>query len=314
MAALCYKPVFLLGATAAGKTAISLALAERLPVQIISVDSALIYRKMNIGTAKPTAQELAAAPHSLIDIIEPWESYSVSRFVDDAQREIAAAQAAGRVPLLTGGTMMYYKALTDGINDLPAASPAVRERLTRLAAEEGKQALHDLLTKVDPVTAARLHPNDPQRVQRALEVYEVSGRPLSEWHTKDAESSRVHALQFALFPNDRAALHARIGQRFDAMLTDGLIEEVECLRADARIQRDFPSMRCVGYRQVWDYLEGDTDRETMIEKGKTATRQLAKRQITWMRGMSGLTCFDTFAEAPASVCEKIYRQIADSVS
>ena len=314
MAELCYKPVFLLGATAAGKTAISLTLAERLPVQIISVDSALIYRRMDIGTAKPTAQELAAAPHSLIDIIEPWESYSVSRFVEDAQREIASAQAAGRVPLLTGGTMMYYKALTDGINDLPTASPVVRERLTSIAAEQGKQALHDLLAKVDPVTAARLHPNDPQRVQRALEVYEVSGKPLSEWHSAEAESSRVQALQFALFPNDRVALHARIGERFDAMLADGLIDEVECLRADSRIERGVPSMRCVGYRQVWDYLAGDTDRATMIEKGKTATRQLAKRQITWMRGMPGLTCFDTFAEAPASVCEKIYRQVASSVS
>lgn len=305
------KPVFLLGATAAGKTAIALALAERLPVQIISVDSALIYRRMDIGTAKPTAAELACAPHSLIDIIEPWESYSVSRFLTDAQHEIAQAQSQGRVPLLTGGTMMYYKALTDGLNALPAADATVRARLDALAEAGGKDALHRRLAEVDPVTAARLHPNDPQRVQRALEVFEVSGKPLSVWHAEAADTPTVDALQFALFPEDRAALHARIGERFDTMIGHGLIDEVAALRGDHRLQRDFPSMRCVGYRQVWDYLEGESDRDTMIEKGKTATRQLAKRQITWMRSMPGLTCFDTFAESPASVCEKIYRQIAE---
>ncbi|MDO6462150.1 tRNA (adenosine(37)-N6)-dimethylallyltransferase MiaA [Granulosicoccaceae sp. 1_MG-2023] len=308
------KPVFLLGATAAGKTAISLALAEKLPVQIISVDSALIYRSMDIGTAKPDAREQALAPHSLIDIIEPWESYSVSRFVEDAHAAIREAQAAGRLPLLTGGTMMYYKALSEGLNTLPAADAEVRAELARIRQEQGSQALHGLLAQVDPVTAARLHPNDPQRVQRALEVYRVSGKPLSQWHQEAARTPTLDALKFALFPQDRSALHARIGERFEAMLKAGFVDEVEALRADPRMRPEFPSMRCVGYRQVWDYLDGAIDYPTMAEKAKAATRQLAKRQITWMRSMDGLSCFDTFAESPASVCGKIYRQVADAAS
>ncbi|MEN7528548.1 MULTISPECIES: tRNA (adenosine(37)-N6)-dimethylallyltransferase MiaA [unclassified Cupriavidus] len=281
--------VCLLGPTASGKTAAALALAARTPVEIISLDSALVYREMDIGTAKPTPAELASAPHHLIDIIDPLESYSAAQFVTDAERLIVEIRARGRTPLIVGGTMLYYKALTQGLNDLPQADPAVRAELDALAAERGWPALHAMLAEVDPVTAARLAPNDAQRIQRALEIHRLSGQPMSALLARQADArtftgaadSRFRVI--ALEPSDRAVLHARIAERFDAMLSGGLIAEVERLRARGDLHLGLPSMRCVGYRQVWEYLDGDCDYATMRERGIAATRQLCKRQLTWLR-------------------------------
>ena len=286
--------IALAGPTASGKTAGALALAavlgrQGVPVEIVSVDSALVYRGMNIGTAKPTPEERTAVPHHLIDIRDPLQPYSAAEFVRDATRLIAEIRARGALPLLVGGTMLYFKALFDGIDDMPAADPVVRARLEAQATEQGWPALHAELARVDPVTAARLAPGDSQRIQRALEVWHVSGRPLSSFHTtKTGAASASPASATALFslePADRTWLQARIAQRFDAMLAAGFLDEVRQLRARGDLLPDLPSMRCVGYRQAWESLDGTFPLDSLRERGIAATRQLAKRQITWLRGM-----------------------------
>ncbi|MBW8463648.1 MAG: tRNA (adenosine(37)-N6)-dimethylallyltransferase MiaA, partial [Acidovorax sp.] len=294
--------IALAGPTASGKTAGALALAAVLgkqgqAVEIISVDSALVYRGMDIGTAKPTRDERAFVPHHLIDIRDPLQAYSAAEFVQDATRLIAEIRARGALPLLVGGTMLYFKALFDGIDDMPAADPEVRAKIEAQAAEQGWPALHAELARVDPVTAARLAPGDSQRIQRALEVWQVSGQPLSSFHTtkkgaNNALPERGNAL-FSLEPDDRAWLHDRIAQRFDAMLAGGFIDEVKALRARGDLHPDLPAMRCVGYRQVWDELDfiaaqapgRPINMGLLRERGIAATRQLAKRQITWLRSM-----------------------------
>lgn len=309
--------IALAGPTASGKTAGALALAAVLgkqgqPVEIISVDSALVYRGMDIGTAKPTPAERAAVPHHLIDIRDPLQAYSAAEFVQDATRLIAEIRARGALPLLVGGTMLYFKALFDGIDDMPAADPEVRARIEVQAAEQGWPALHAELARVDPVTAARLAPGDSQRIQRALEVWQVSGQPLSSFHTtKTGAGSALPASARALFslePDDRAWLHGRIAQRFDAMLAGGFIDEVKALRERGDLHPDLPSMRCVGYRQVWDELDflaaqapgRPINMGLLRERGIAATRQLAKRQITWLRSMPtrhAIACDHTHAVA-----------------
>lgn len=285
--------IFLMGPTASGKTGVAVDLVQRLPCEIISVDSAQVYRGMDIGTAKPDAATLAAAPHHLIDIIDPTQSYSAAQFRQDALRLMAEITARGNIPLLVGGTMLYFKALRQGLNDLPQADPAIRASIDAMAAESGWPAVHAELAQLDPATAARLNPADAQRIQRALEVCILSGQTMSSLLEKDTAADlpyRVHAL--ALLPGDRAVLHQRIAQRFDIMLAQGLIEEVEQLRRNEELDLSLPSMRCVGYRQVWQYLDDEFDLPSLREKGIVATRQLAKRQLTWLRGMEGVKEFD----------------------
>lgn len=284
--------VFLMGPTASGKTDLAVALREQLPFELISVDSALVYRGMDIGTAKPDAALLARAPHRLIDIREPNQPYSAAEFRDDALREMASIVAAGRIPLLVGGTMLYFRALEHGLSALPTADPVVRERLERLAAELGWEAMHARLAEVDPVAAARIHCNDPQRIQRALEVYEISGRPMSELQAAAARERLPYRLiKLALVPQDRALLHRRIEQRFLQMLRAGFIDEVVRLRARGDLRAEMPSMRSVGYRQVWEYLDGDYDYDEMTRRGVAASRQLAKRQLTWLRSDHNVSNF-----------------------
>jgi len=279
----------LAGPTAAGKTALALDVARRWPVEIVSVDSALVYRGMDIGSAKPGAAEQAAAPHHLLDIITPAQSYSAARFVADARRLIAEIRARGRWPLLVGGTMMYFKALMDGIDEMPAADPATRAAIDAEAASAGWPAMHAQLALVDPITAARLAPNDSQRIQRALEVLRAGGTPLSTLHQRARRDApaRDGAL-VALEPASRAWLHARIAHRFDAMLQAGFLDEVRRLRLDTSLNLELPSMRCVGYRQAWEALDvaDPPDLADLRERGVAATRQLAKRQITWLRSMA----------------------------
>ena len=279
----------LAGPTASGKTALALALARHWPVEIVSVDSALVYRGMDIGTAKPSAAEQAAAPHHLLDIIGPEQSYSAAQFVADARRLIAEIRARGRWPLLVGGTMMYFKALVDGIDDMPAADPAIRAAIDAEAAQLGWPALHAQLAEVDPITAARLKPNDSQRIQRALEVWRASGTPLSTLHLRaQREAPPPDGALVALEPASRPWLHERIARRFDAMLQSGFLDEVRRLRANPALHLDLPSMRCVGYRQAWEALDvaDPPDLADLRERGIAATRQLAKRQITWLRSMA----------------------------
>jgi tRNA dimethylallyltransferase len=276
--------IVLAGPTASGKTAVALALARRLPLEVISVDSALVYRGMDIGTAKPTAAERAAVPHHLIDILDPAEAYSAARFVEDATRLAREIRARGRLPLLVGGTMLYVKALRGGLDPMPPADPALRAALDARAAAEGWPALHAELRRVDPASAARLAPGDRQRVQRALEVFLVSGRPLSAWQAGAASAPGGDWPLVALEPASRAWLHERIAARFDAMLAAGLIDEVRALRARGDLHRELPAMRCVGYRQAWAALETG-ELAALRETGIAATRQLAKRQLTWLRSM-----------------------------
>ena len=276
----------LAGPTASGKTAAALAIAAAWqptrPVEIVSVDSALVYRGMDIGTAKPSAAERALVPHHLIDIIEPSEAYSAARFVTDAQRLIGEIVARGRLPLLVGGTMLYFKALFDGLDAMPAADRDVRAAIAEQLERHGLPALYRELQRVDPVTAARLKPADQQRIQRALEVYRVSGQPMSSFHTEKA--ALAHAPLISLEPDDRAWLHARIETRFHRMLDDGLVDEVRALGERGDLDADMPSMRCVGYRQTWEALVAG-DRSDLPERGVAATRQLAKRQLTWLRSL-----------------------------
>jgi tRNA dimethylallyltransferase len=287
------KALFLLGPTASGKTAVSLHLAARFPVEIVSVDSAQVYRGMDVGTAKPPPEARAAVPHHLIDIIEPTEAYSAGRFRADALRLAAQIHSRGRIPLFAGGTMLYYRALTRGLADLPAADPAIRAQLEARAARETWPMLHAELAQVDPGSAARIDPADAQRIQRALEVYRVTGRTLSELQrVRDASPPPFDALAISLEPSDRAALHGRIADRFARMLDEGLVEEVRGLRARHRLDAGMPSMRAVGYRQVWETLDGVKPEATLGARGAAATRQLAKRQLTWLRATEGLERFD----------------------
>jgi tRNA dimethylallyltransferase len=291
--------IALIGPTASGKSALSLAIAQRWPCEIISVDSAIVYRGMDIGTAKPTQEELAAVPHHLIDILDPTQSYSAAQFVQDATRLIAEIRARGKLPLLVGGTMLYIKALIQGIDAMPAATPEIRAQIDAEAQTLGWPAMHALLTQVDPVTAQRLSPNDSQRIQRALEVYRSSGQPLSFFHQNFKQKEHMAGIEYtqiatnliaripiiSLEPTSRAWLHERIAQRFAQMLQAGLVDEVQQLKARGNLHVELPSMRCVGYRQTWDMLGDLFPASEFIERGLAATRQLAKRQITWQRGM-----------------------------
>jgi tRNA dimethylallyltransferase len=278
--------IFLMGPTASGKTGVAVELVQQLPLEIISVDSALVYRHMDIGSAKPDAETLRIAPHHLIDIIEPDQAYSAAQFRGDALGLMAEITARGKIPFLVGGTMLYFKALREGLSDLPRADPELRAELEARAAKHGWPELHGELAKVDPEMAARLKPNDAQRIQRALEVHALTGEPMSALlgrQQKEAFPYRV--LPIVLMPSDRAVLHRRIAERFDLMLEQGLIEEVEWLRVHYPLTAGMPSMRCVGYRQVWQYLEGELPRAELRDRGVFATRQLAKRQMTWLRTM-----------------------------
>jgi len=278
--------VLLMGPTATGKSALALALAGRIGGEIVSVDSAQVYRGMDIGTAKPDAATRARIAHHLIDIVDPTESYSAARFSADAQASIAAIRAHGHVPIVAGGTMLYFKALTDGLSALPSADPAVRAHIDARAAIEGWPALHAALARVDPATAARLAPTDAQRIQRALEVYELRGMPLSALQgARERGEGLGSVVRVALVPRDRARLHESIAKRFDAMLAAGLVDELQSLRARFALAPTLPSMRSVGYRQAWDFLDGRIDEATLRAKGVAATRQLAKRQLTWLRSL-----------------------------
>ncbi|AHL76878.1 tRNA delta(2)-isopentenylpyrophosphate transferase [Stutzerimonas stutzeri] len=306
--------IFLMGPTAAGKTDLAIELAKQLPCDLISVDSALVYRGMDIGTAKPSAELLRAFPHRLIDIRDPAQSYSAADFVGDALAAMAEIVAAGRIPLLVGGTMLYFKALSEGLADMPAANASVRTELEAQAEVEGLAALHRQLAKVDPESAARIHPNDPQRLIRALEVYRVSGINMSEHRarqrlqkagagTPDGCVLPYTVAQLSVAPAQRQVLHQRIEQRFVAMVEQGFVEEVETLRRRGDLHPELPSMRAVGYRQVWSYLDGAYSREEMVQRGVIATRQLAKRQLTWLRGWEGVHWLES------SACDNLPRAL-----
>ncbi|MFY0677978.1 MAG: tRNA (adenosine(37)-N6)-dimethylallyltransferase MiaA [Neptuniibacter sp.] len=286
--------VFLMGPTASGKTALAMQLYDELPCEIVSVDSAMIYKGMDIGTAKPDAETLRQYPHRLIDLCDPAEAYSAAEFRRDALNEISEIRNSGKIPLLTGGTMMYFNALKNGLAQLPEADPEVRQRLLDEANAMGWPHMHAKLAKVDPESAQRLNPNDSQRLQRALEVYEVSGRTMTDlWAEQEQQKPEFPIISMAVMPNDRAELHQRIEQRFDIMLEQGFVDEVRALwdRGDLNLQ--MPSVRCVGYRQVWEYFSDTWDYETMRFKGIVATRQLAKRQVTWLRSWEKLAWMDT---------------------
>ncbi len=300
--------ILLVGPTAAGKTDLAIALHERLGCELISVDSAMVYRGMDIGSAKPSPEELARAPHRLIDIRDPAESYSAAAFREDALREMREITAAGRVPLLVGGTMMYLRQLLHGVANLPGSDPGLRAELEEQAHRHGLAALHEALARVDPVSAARIHPNDPQRLMRALEVYRLSGRPLSElWAEQRPETFPWRTLSIGLAPDNRAVLHQRIARRFEAMLKGGFIEEVVALRARGDLSQDLPAMKSVGYRQVWEALDGDVDLESLRHRGIVATRQLAKRQLTWMRSWDKLEWVDSLGGDPLGDVLKLVR-------
>lgn len=282
---MAHPPVIcLMGPTASGKTGVAVELVQQLPLDIISVDSALVYRGMDIGTAKPDADTLRIAPHRLIDIRDPVQPYSAAEFRDDALQEIAATHAAGRIPLLVGGTMLYFRALEQGLSDLPSADPEVRARLEAEAQAGGWAAMHERLARIDPSAAARIHPNDPQRIQRALEVYEITGLSMTELFNRSSDTPpALDFLKIVLAPADRAVLHERIRQRFDIMLEQGFLDEVSALRARGDLEPDMPSMRAVGYRQAWAHLDGKLSGQEWVERAIVATRQYAKRQLTWLR-------------------------------
>ncbi len=293
--------VAIMGPTASGKTAAALAIAKSIPCEIISVDSALIYRGMDIGTAKPSDEERSQVPHHLIDILDPSHSYSVKQFRDDASRLITDIQARSKLPLLVGGTMLYFKALRDGLDDLPSADLALRSQLDMEIARHGTAALHARLRELDPITAERLNPNDTQRVQRAMEIILLSGQPMSSQLDKaDKPELPFELMSLALEPSDRKVLHDRIAQRFDAMLSakPGLIEETATLKQRSDLHSGLPSIRCVGYRQAWDYLDGKINRDNLREMGIAATRQLAKRQLTWLRSMPDRHVIDCLSPNP----------------
>lgn len=299
--------LFLMGPTASGKTALAVELHRRFPVEVISVDSALIYRGMDIGTAKPTQEELIETPHRLIDIRDPVEAYSAADFRRDALSEMKQIVSQGKIPLLVGGTMLYFKALLEGLSPLPAADMAIRAKIEQKAAELGWRALHQELQTIDPVSAARIHPNDPQRLSRALEVFYISGKSLTELTQVAGDVLPYNVHQFAIAPASRELLHQRIEQRFHNMIDAGFEDEVRRLRQRDDLHLDLPSMRCVGYRQMWSYLSNEIDYDEMLYRGICATRQLAKRQMTWLRGWSDVSWLesDNLAEALKTVAQAI---------
>jgi tRNA dimethylallyltransferase len=293
------KAVFLMGPTASGKTGLAIELHKRFPLEIINVDSAQVYRGLDIGTAKPDAVTLNDAPHRLIDIRDAAESYSAAEFRDDALREMEAITAAGKVPLLAGGTMLYFRALEHGLSALPSADAEVRTEIERQAAEVGWAAMHEMLRQKDPQAAARIHPNDPQRIQRALEVFALSGRPISELQQQEGRSLEYRLHKIVVCPEPRSVLHERIALRFDAMLAAGFVEELKVLHARPDLHPGLPSMRAVGYRQGWGWLDGEYGFEEMRERTIAATRQLAKRQLTWLRRDGGALWYDLLADRAA---------------
>lgn len=280
--------ICLMGPTASGKTALAMALYDALPCDIISVDSALVFKGMDIGTAKPTAEELAAYPHQLLDIRDPSESYSAADFCQDALKAIAKSRANGRIPLLVGGTMMYFKSLIDGISPLPEADQNIRQAIALEATDKGWLAMHEELQAFDPVSAQRIHPNDPQRLARAIEVYRITGNTLTQLTEIKGDKVDGNVLQFAIAPKNRSDLHARIELRFNQMIAQDFKQEVIALKQRADLHLDLPAIRCVGYRQMWQHLAGDYDHDEMVFKGVCATRQLAKRQLTWLRNWQNL--------------------------
>ena len=304
--------LFLMGPTASGKTDLAIALRQQLPVEVISVDSALIYKDMDIGTAKPTPAELALAPHRLIDILDPKESYSAMNFREDALKEMAEISASGRIPLLVGGTMLYYKALLEGLSPLPSADPIIRAEIEEKAAKIGWAGMHQELLAIDPVAGARINPNDSQRINRALEVFYITGKTMTELTAEKGETLPYRLLQFAIAPQDRAILHERIALRFQKMMDLGFEEEVKRLFLREDLHIDLPSIRCVGYRQMWEYLQGDISLDEAIYKGICATRQLAKRQITWLRGWKDeITWLDSLnpEQAKLTIIDKIEKSL-----
>ncbi|MCE9884611.1 tRNA (adenosine(37)-N6)-dimethylallyltransferase MiaA [Obesumbacterium proteus] len=303
--------IFIMGPTASGKTALAMSLRQRFPVELISVDSALIYRGMDIGTAKPTAEELAQAPHRLIDIRDPAESYSAADFRADALREMAAITAEGKIPLLVGGTMLYFKALLEGLSPLPPADPDVRAQIEKQAQELGWETLHRQLQQVDPVSAARIHPNDPQRLSRALEVFLISGKTLTELTKISGETLPYNVQQFAIAPATREQLHQRIALRFEQMMAAGFEAEARALFERGDLHTDLPSVRCVGYRQMWSYLEGEIGYDEMVYRGICATRQLAKRQMTWLRGWESVHWLDS--DEPLQALESVAQVVRASL-
>ena len=306
-----HKPlaIFLMGPTASGKTDLAIQLRQQLPVEVISVDSALIYRGMDIGTAKPSKAELALAPHRLIDICDPAESYSAANFRTDALREMQEISAQGKIPLLVGGTMLYYKALLEGLSPLPSADEKVRSEIEAKAELIGWAGLHQELSKIDPISAQRINPNDSQRINRALEVFYLTGKTLTELTAQKGEALPYDILQFAIAPEQREVLHLRIEQRFHKMIELGFQQEVEKLYRRADLNENLPSIRCVGYRQMWEYLRGDYDHDEMVFRGICATRQLAKRQITWLRGWtSPIQWLDSLH--PAQALEKVLTSVS----
>ena len=301
--------IFLMGPTASGKTDLAIQLRQQLPVEVISVDSALIYRGMDIGTAKPSKAELALAPHRLIDICDPAESYSAANFRTDALREMQEISAQGKIPLLVGGTMLYYKALLEGLSPLPSADEKVRSEIEEKAALIGWGELHQELSKIDPISAQRINPNDSQRINRALEVFYLTGKTLTELTAQKGEALPYDILQFAIAPEQREVLHLRIEQRFHKMIELGFQQEVEKLYRRPDLNENLPSIRCVGYRQMWEYLRGDYDHDEMVFRGICATRQLAKRQITWLRGWtSPIQWLDSLQ--PAQALEKVLTSVS----
>lgn len=286
--------IALMGPTASGKTGLAARLVQQFPLEIISVDSALVYCGMDIGTAKPDADLLRAAPHRLIDLCPPWQPYSAAHFVRDAVAAVAEIRAAGRIPLLVGGTMLYFRALEHGLSPLPGADAKVRAALAAQARELGWQALHDQLRRIDPVAAQRIHPNDQQRIQRALEVHQITGRTLTELQGAAVPAlGESRWLKLVVSPVDRRILHRRIEQRFEKMLASGLVAELKKLRQDPRLHAKLPAMRSVGYRQAWQFLDGEIDQAQLLAQGIYASRQLAKRQLTWLRGMSDALWLDS---------------------
>ena len=298
--------IFLMGPTASGKTAMAVELVKRFPLEIISVDSALVYRGMDIGTARPDAEVLDVAPHRLIDIRDPSEAYSAAEFREDALQAMVDITAQGRIPLLVGGTFLYFRALQHGLSDMPAADPEIRARLEAEAQRDGWESLHTRLAGIDPIAAARIHATDPQRIQRALEVYEISGLPISEFHAQGRSSDLPYRLlKLALVPDDRTLLHQRIESRFRSMLAAGLVDEVRRLYERGDLTPELPAMRAVGYRQIWLYLAGKIGYDEMVEQAIVATRQYAKRQLTWLRGEADVVSYaaeDPLAESRIVEC------------
>ncbi len=299
-----------MGPTASGKTNLAITLVKNSACEIISVDSAMIYRGMNIGTAKPSTQELSAAPHHLINIRDPDKSYSVAEFCHDANALIDDIHARNKIPLLVGGTIMYFHALQFGLSELPAADEKLRTQMNSIGVQQGWHVLHQKLAQVDPESASKIHHNDTQRIQRALEVFELTGTKLSSYHAaKNSVRSDISIINLGLFPEDRSLLHENIARRFDAMLETGVIEELKTLRQQWSLSAQMPSMRCIGYKQLWNYLENEITLEEMRDQAVAATRQLAKRQLTWLRHYPETTLIDPYATNAEHISQQMIYQL-----